>query len=710
MSFLRRALLPALLSTMLPLAAHAAALPQTISILAPFPHVDTDASERRVVAPGVSYASYHLRTSLGPLSVHVLAVDPKEPTLRIDTVLASDRIISKGETVSSMAHRTGAVAGINGDYFDIGNTNQPLNILISGGRLLRMPMQRYALALDTARTAHFAEYAFGATIDLGGNALKVNALNDWPQAGITLLTPEFGNVAASADATLVRVQPLAGAPPFGTFRVIDVADNTTTQPPGYYVGIGSAAYAQAGVPNPGDTIAVRQDFTPSIEALTAAIGGGPLLLKDGVPYSDPDGPNTGEFRTHMPVSGAGIRADGTLLFFEVDGRQPELSIGVTQPEFAALMRAFGAVDGMAFDAGGSATMVTRVPGDETASVRNSPSDGRERPVADGIFFYSDAPHGAASRLEAYPQAVRAVPGASVDVRVAAVDAAEHPAEMAAPTRYRVSPGFLGTMNGSTFSAKRAGEGTLAVQRGSLRVVVPLTVVESPARIDLSPSEPNAGRGERLQLRARAFDARGYEIALPETLNWSATGGAISKDGVLTAGDRDASVAVRIGAATGQSRVTVGQHESELQLGTTSFSTAPRSGPGELVKGVDCPTCLGLAYDFTETERAAYVQTDVTMPKAIGVTFDVLGDGNGEYVRIALDNAINERVLLTAGRVEWNGWRTMTVKFPGSLPQPARLRSIYVLKQLNDSAQPVRGRVVIRNVRTILAGSGNQPRQ
>lgn len=710
MRSLRSALLLAFLCALFPAAARSQTLPQTLSVLAPFPHIDTDASERRAVAPGVSYASYHLRTSLGPLSVHVLAVDPKEPTLRIDTVLASDRIISKGETVSSMAHRTGAVAGINGDYFDIGNTNQPLNILIRGGRLLRMPMQRYALALDNARVAHIAEYAFGGSIDIGGNSLRVNALNDWPQAGITLITPEFGNVAASEDATLVRVQPLSGTPPFGTFRVIDVADNTAMQPPGYYIGIGSAAYAQAGVPNPGDTIAVRQDFKPSIETLTAAIGGGPLLLKDGAPYSDPDGPNTGEFRTHMPVSGAGIRSDGTLLFFEVDGRQPELSIGVTQPEFAALMRAFGAVDAMAFDAGGSATMVTRVPGDEMATVRNSPSDGRERPIADGLFFYSDAPRGPASRLEAFPQTVRAVPGASVEVRVAAVDSAEHPAPGAAQPQYRVSPASLGTMDGNTFTAKHAGEGILAVRRGALSVDIPLSVEESPARIDISPAQPNASRGERLQLRARAFDARGYEIALPNALGWSAGGAAISQDGILTAGDRDATVAVRIGAATAQTRVTVGQHESELQLGATSFSTAPRNGPGELVKGVDCPTCLGLAYDFTGNERAAYVQTDVTMPKAIGVTFDVLGDGNGEYVRVALDNAINERVLLTAGRVGWNGWRTMTVKFPASLPQPARLRSIYVLKQLNEEAPPVRGRVVIRNVRMILAGSGNQPRQ
>lgn len=296
------------------------------------------------------------------------------------------------------------------------------------------------------------------------------------------------------------------------------------------------------------------------------------------------------------------------------------------------------------------------------------------------------------------------------MRVAAVDAAGHPAAVDAPLQYRVSPSTLGTMSGNRFEAKRAGDGTLVVQRGALRVEIPIAVESSPSRIDLTPVEPNAGRGERLQLRAHAFDSRGYEIALPDALNWSATDASISKDGMLTAGNRDAAVSLRIGATTATTHVSVGQHERELQLGATAFATAPRNGPGELVKGVDCPACLGLSYDFTGNERAAYVQTDVTMPKAIGIAFDVQGDGDGEYVRIALDNAINERVLLTAGRVQWTGWRTLSVKFPGTLPQPARLRSIYVLKQLNDEVPPVKGRLVIRNVRLILAGSDNQPRQ
>ena len=49
-------------------------------------------------------------------------------------MLAHDALTSSGETISSMAHRSGAIAGINADYFDIGNTNRPTNVVVHDGR------------------------------------------------------------------------------------------------------------------------------------------------------------------------------------------------------------------------------------------------------------------------------------------------------------------------------------------------------------------------------------------------------------------------------------------------------------------------------------------------------------------------------------------------------------------------------------------------
>src|SRR5665213_2564195 len=104
------------------------ALPPMLAPPAPFPLVLSQWSTREEIAPGMARTDYRLTTNAGPLVVHVVELDPHDPTVRLEAVVARDRMISKGETVSSMAARTGAVAGINADYFDIGNTNQPLNV------------------------------------------------------------------------------------------------------------------------------------------------------------------------------------------------------------------------------------------------------------------------------------------------------------------------------------------------------------------------------------------------------------------------------------------------------------------------------------------------------------------------------------------------------------------------------------------------------
>ena len=70
----------------------------------------------------------------------------------------------------------------------------------------------------------------------------------------------------------------------------------------------------------------------------------------------------------------------TLLLVTVDGRQQDLSVGMTLPELARLMRSQGAHAAYNLDGGGSTTMVI---GDRVA---NSPSDrGGERLVSDALL-------------------------------------------------------------------------------------------------------------------------------------------------------------------------------------------------------------------------------------------------------------------------------------------------------------------------------------
>ena len=221
--------------------------------------------------------------------------------------------------------------------------------------------------------------------------------------------------------------PQASAPGAAgsTFSAAAFAADQPLDVPGTLLGFGPAALAVAAPPQPGDVVTLQERVDPPLDGILTALGGGPLLIKSGTPFDDPFAPAPEERERRFPVSGAATTADGELLLVAVDGRQPSVSIGLTRPEFAALMLALGATDGMAFDSGGSATIVARVLGDPHVSVLNSPSDGRERPVADGLYVYSEAPPGLNPRLVVRPDRVVALPGVEIPLFGAIVDDAGH---------------------------------------------------------------------------------------------------------------------------------------------------------------------------------------------------------------------------------------------------------------------------------------------
>jgi exopolysaccharide biosynthesis protein len=107
-------------------------------------------------------------------------------------------------------------------------------------------------------------------------------------------------------------------------------------------------------------------------------------VRDGRPAAAADpgiyGPGFADAR--HPRTAVGVRADGRILLVTVDGRQPELSVGMTIAELATLLIELGAVEAVNMDGGGSTTMVVR------GRVVNSPSDlTGERAVGDALLIY-----------------------------------------------------------------------------------------------------------------------------------------------------------------------------------------------------------------------------------------------------------------------------------------------------------------------------------
>ena len=654
-------------------------LPVQLAPPPPFPLVVAQWSAPEEVAPGIRRADYRLTTNAGPLVIHVVAIDTHDPAVRLGAAVARDRMISSGETVSSMAARTGAVAGINADYFDIGNTNQPLNVVVRDGAVLRTPSKRAAIDVSTSGDVGIGYFGFTGSVAYGTAQIPLTGVNEWPpNGGATLLTPAYGALAATPNVVVAALEPIdtvAGTP--GTYRVSAVGAPPPGPVSGFLLGFGPAAQALAAPPNAGDTVTLAFDTTPGAAALNAAVGGGPLLVAGGAPADDPFSPAPEERDVRFPVAGAALEPDGTLLLIVVDGRKAAVSIGLTRPEFGALMRGFGAVSGMAFDSGGSATLVARELGTSGASVLNDPSDGRERPVADALLAYSDAPSGLHPRLVVRPATFAAYRGARVALRGAIVDDGDHFMRAAA-----VAPLDTSSELGPHVASVSVSDGN----GGTLTAAVPYQTVDRVAALSIVPDRPNPARGVMLALTASAADARGAPILLGDApVRWmlgtrAAAGTRVAYD---TQGG-DATVTAALGAATATTLIRVGDH----------------------TVAVPAYAETSLAYDFTGAARAAYANAVIALPdEPVRLSLEVDGDGNGVPLRASFVNRYGEKQALTLAKsVDWTGWRRIAIALPPDLNPPVRLTSVYVVRSLGGPPVSAAGTLRFRGLTVVIPGS------
>lgn len=390
------------------------------------------------LAPGVLYSHYTVETAAGPLSIHHLRLDLGNPSVRLGMGLAHDQLISGDETVSSMVARAGAVAGVNGDFFDIGDSGMPLNIAVRDGVLLRSPSGWVALAVGKDGSARIVRYRWTgsllfpttrATYWLAGfntgfvpdGLVAVSNVRGYgapvPGPGVRQVVVELTPTAESVSAPAATDSaPANSASPEVSRGAFLVTPNRVVALPSrdqgtlytvrqvwsqqaYYapfpkgemllVGRGSAAEWLSRNVTAGTPVQVNLSTDPDWHDLHIAVGGGPLLVQDGRIVDDPLSPVPNERYVRNPVSAVGISRDGrTMLLVAVDGRQPRLSIGLTQPQLAAYMQWLGAYQAMAFDSGGSVTMAVRFPGHPGPVVVNSPSDGHERPVGNALLVFS----------------------------------------------------------------------------------------------------------------------------------------------------------------------------------------------------------------------------------------------------------------------------------------------------------------------------------
>ena len=171
-------------------------------------------------------------------------------------------------------------------------------------------------------------------------------------------------------------------------------------------------------------IGTSKQYENEKDNIQEAVGCGPILVEDGKAIEFSDGP--------YPYVGIGIREDNSVFIVCIDGAQYPYSSGFEQKDLAHLLVDMGAVCGAKLDGGGSATYISRTPGEDELSCKNSPSDGNERKVANSLQIVSDQkPDGNFESAYITPQDKTYTPNSTVQMNAAGVDKSGAPAKLPA---------------------------------------------------------------------------------------------------------------------------------------------------------------------------------------------------------------------------------------------------------------------------------------
>jgi hypothetical protein len=339
------------------------------------------------VAPGITYRERRfVRGQQGPFTMQILEVDPKHPKIDVVAVRARDAAVGR-ETMSSLAARYGATAAINGGYFVVLGpyAGASAGVYLWNGQVLGSGGRRSSLLLCKERKG--VEQIDIDVVDFrgrytaqSGTQRAMDGLNRPMKDGeLVAFTGAMGKSTRTEAGTLEAVLE-----PDGTVRELVETGNAAIPEGGHVLaGKGAAAdwiRANLRMGSKGTLDLGLVPSKPKACEATDIVGGGPRLVEKGKVAQAAE--NLAHEKTRHPRTAVASTKSGKLLFVTVDGRQSS-SIGMTIAELAAELVALGAVEAVNLDGGGSTAMVVQ------GRVRNSPSDGSERPVSDGLLIFSD---------------------------------------------------------------------------------------------------------------------------------------------------------------------------------------------------------------------------------------------------------------------------------------------------------------------------------
>ncbi len=346
---------------------------------------------RPAVPPGIEYI--HRRIGEIPWSIHILRIQRTPQRYGFTTTLAQDHIFglqSLSDQIANLPPAVGRpVAAVNGDFFVIRQDpyqGDPLGLHIWRGQLVSGP-KGTCFWIDATGQPRIGEveprmraaFAKKQNWQIGINEARTDT-------GVVLYSPTLGPSTRTGDGIEYELEPID--PDHLPLKIgRDIETRIVAVLPGgdhslkegrLILSVGPKVEGPVVQLQIGQTVLLHLDASIDLSGVQVAVGGGPVLIQDG---------QTRQWKGQQPRhprTAIGFN-DENIFLVVVDGRQKDLSAGMTFPELADLMKQLGCKQALNLDGGGSSTFWL------DGKIMNSPSDGWSRRIANGLVVLEVPP-------------------------------------------------------------------------------------------------------------------------------------------------------------------------------------------------------------------------------------------------------------------------------------------------------------------------------
>lgn len=694
--------LPTIVTAVVPTAAHAAT-----------PLALVDKTEQ--LGPGVKLQHLKHLTPDGWFDVQILTADLTNSAVSSD-LIAGDTVTETG-AISKKADKAGAVAAVNADFFDIGNTGAPHGASVRNGELLKsaMPTDWQHVGVGTDGVGRLLNMALDAKATLKGTehaVARLNApgeINGQNTAGkLAAYTPLWGTADRHRGLAGNRAEVLVRDGKVVSVDATSVGSGEIPSDGFYLVGDNAAADLIRAL-QPGDDATLAYGLAdPVAQQAKFAVGHQWVLVENGVANPNLDG-------SVNPRTMLGFKDSGkTMILATADGRQAPVN-GMTGRQQADLMLGLGAELAVNLDGGGSTTMVARPLGVPNVLVRNSPSDGYERADPNGVGVFVAPGNGKVDDIVVTPGDgdAKVFPGLSRTLTAKGIDNHDTPVPLArGDVRWSTDEG---TVDGGLLRAPQNAEGTIKVRSTTdeAQTDTKVRVLGKLARLELSSerlsiTEPTAANAVTVRVTGR--DGQGFTSPIEaadldleydkSVLRVTPTGTALK---VTPIGNGGTVMQVKVAGETAKLPISVGvqthqaydfQDEGVVARWTNNGTAeTTRTKVPEGLKMAFAPmrnkgiTAAGVASRWVELPGQPLrvrikVKSNVFVPS--GLTYAGFWDAAGK-----------SHGLYGTGLQPSNDWQYVTFNIPASATFPIRWNSFQGIN--TDVTQQVAGEMIFGGV-------------